>query len=63
MKVPTSAHKIIHTMIYMFRPTVWPYLLCEFLFYYSFLFITWIAYNLERNTEDVDEVFITFKYL
>jgi len=28
-----------------------------------FLFITWIAYSLERDTEDVDEVYDTFEYV
>jgi hypothetical protein len=38
-------------------------LLCELLFCYLFLFFTWVAYDLERDTENVDEVFITLKCL
>jgi hypothetical protein len=39
------------------------FLLSEFLFCYLFLLLTWITYILECDTEDIDEVFITFKCL
>jgi len=39
------------------------FLLCELLFCCMFLFVTYIAYGLERDTEDVDEVYIAFRYI